>query len=250
MQVTTRKPPTLGCGDLAAPLSRPTAERPLAGLTVLVIEDSRFAADAIRLLCLRSGARIRRADSLKAAHRHLTTYCPDVIIADLGLPDGSGLDLIATLKNSAPNAPIIIATSGDDTLEGESLTAGADGFLPKPLASIAVFQQAILAHFPPLGPTGLRAVSNETVQPDPLALHDDLKALRRHLASEATPTRDRAEYGAQFLASLARTAGDEALENKVESIRKSANEQGASQTAIKALTALVTNAFGPRPCSF
>jgi PleD family two-component response regulator len=73
---------------------QPTAERPLLGLTILVVEDSRYASEAIRLMSLRSGARLRRADCLGSAERHLNVYSPTIAIVDLGLPDGSGLDLI------------------------------------------------------------------------------------------------------------------------------------------------------------
>ncbi|MDG1868398.1 MAG: response regulator, partial [Yoonia sp.] len=91
----------------------PTARRPLLGLTVLVLEDSRFACEAVRLLCLRSGARIRRADSLEHARKHLTVYRPTVLIVDVGLPDGSGLDLINDLSSASPRIDVILGTSGD-----------------------------------------------------------------------------------------------------------------------------------------
>lgn len=54
--------------------STPTADWRLLGHTVLLVEDSRFAFEDVRLLSLRSGARIRRADSLALAPRHLRAY--------------------------------------------------------------------------------------------------------------------------------------------------------------------------------
>lgn len=83
-------------------LLAPTVNRSLLGLTVLVIEDNRLACEAMRLLCLRSGARIRRADYLKSVRRHLQVYRPSIAIIDLGLPDGSRLDLIVDLVAISP----------------------------------------------------------------------------------------------------------------------------------------------------
>ena len=97
---------------LSARLPAPTSRRPLLGLTVLVIEDSKYASDAMRLMCLRSGARIRRADSLRAARRHLKIYQPSVAIVDLGLPDGPGAELISELCVSCPRPEVILGTSG------------------------------------------------------------------------------------------------------------------------------------------
>ena len=97
--------------DELAPLalnSTPTAARPLLGLTVLAVEDSLYACEALRLLCMRSGARIRRADCIASAKRHLQVYRPSVILADVGLPDGSGLDLIKHLSAFTPRINIIL----------------------------------------------------------------------------------------------------------------------------------------------
>ena len=72
------------------PLPARSPDQPLAGLTVLVVEDSRYASEAVRLLCLKSGARLRRADCLRAANRHLRVYRPAVIIVDLHGADQEG----------------------------------------------------------------------------------------------------------------------------------------------------------------
>jgi len=196
-----------------------TGNRPLQGLTVLVVEDSRFACEAMRLLCLRSGARIRRADCLRSARRHLATYRPAVIVVDLGLPDGSGLDLIADLVRATPRVPVILATSGSSELRESAIAAGADAFLDKPIESLAVFQEAILAALPPEArPFGLRATPDEMITPDPLALQDDLKEAAGILKEAEDATR--IDYAAQFLSGVALSAHDRPLADAARALAK------------------------------
>ncbi|MEO1397829.1 MAG: response regulator, partial [Pseudomonadota bacterium] len=133
--------------ELISP-KRPRPDRPLVGMTVLVVEDSRFDSEAIRLLCQRSGARLRRADSLLHARRHLSLYRPTVVMVDVGLPDGSGLDLIRELNGAVPRVPILMAISGDPTARQSALDSGAQDFLEKPVRSLVQFQQTMLAHLP------------------------------------------------------------------------------------------------------
>jgi DNA-binding response OmpR family regulator len=164
-----------GIDDLASHHQTPTALRPLQGLTVLVVEDSRFASEAVRLLCTRSGAQIRRADGLRAARKHLAVYHPSVLLVDVGLPDGTGLDLITGLAETSPRIAVILGTSADPDMEKAVLAAGADGFIEKPIASLAQFQSAILRHLPAeRQPPQLRVVSEERIKPDRLAYQDDL----------------------------------------------------------------------------
>ncbi|QDC10860.1 response regulator [Oceanicola sp. D3] len=212
---------------------KPTRERPLLGATVLVVEDSRFASEAVRLLCLRSGARIRRADTLASAHRHLKVYRPTAVIVDLGLPDGSGLELIRDLHQSDTRVPVLLATSGDPVSEDIAMEAGADGFIQKPITSLAAFQQAILARLPeeeqPMGP---RAVSADVISPDPLALRDDLA----HVADVLSTGEDdpgMLDYVAQFLGSVAQCASDAPLAEAAAGLAdaRAAGEGGGSEAA-------------------
>jgi len=190
---------------------KPTAERPLLGQTVLVIEDSRFASEALRLMSLKSGARVRRADCLKNAARHLSTYRPSVLIVDMGLPDGSGAKLIGELAAANPRIPVILGMSGDDGLRELAMDAGADGFLEKPIASLAQFQQAILDRLPSdAQPKGPRVLPEDLVEPDILALHDDLGYAAEVIGTEATG--ETIHYIAQFLGGIARSANDPPLE--------------------------------------
>ena len=216
----------------------PSAERPLLGQTILLVEDSRFASEAVRLLCLRSGARIRRADTLRSAARHLCTYRPSVAIVDIGLPDGSGLDLVAELAASTSRVPVIIATSGDDSMRDSALAAGADGFLSKPLVSISNFQELILSKLPEdTRPKGLRPVSSDEVAPDKIALRDDLA----HIAELLSDTENERtfDYAIAFLRGVAKSADDRELVFHVEELASRRKDGQATVAALARVAAAI-----------
>ena len=188
----------------------PTAQRPLLGLTILVVEDSRYASEALRLMCLHSGARIRRADSLTAARRHLAIYSPTAALVDMGLPDGSGAELIGEMANMAPRIPTILGSSADAFAYSVAIAAGADGFLLKPHDSLSAFQETILAHLPAdRRPGAPREVNQAEISADQLSMRDDLahaaEILRRGANSEMK------SYAAQFLRGIAQQSHDDAL---------------------------------------
>lgn len=184
--------------------------RPLLGLTVLAVEDSAYAAEALRLMCLRSGARIRRADSLASARKHLRLYRPTVLIADLGLPDGSGAELIEEQSGAFPRIGVILGLSGDSFGEEMAIAAGADGFLVKPVTSLARFQTEILRRLPADLPPACGAMpEEEIIHPDPLAYRDDMAHAADLLNEDHTGAV--LGYVAQFLRGVARSADDGAL---------------------------------------
>ena len=223
----------------------PTAERPLLGQTVLVIEDSRYASEALRLMSLRSGARVRRADCLRTAARHLSTYRPSIVIIDVGLPDGSGTQLIADLAHAKSRIPVILGTSGDDGLRDVALDAGADGFLTKPISSLSLFQQTILDILPAeTQPKGLRLVTNDKIEPDKIALHDDL-TYAASVMSTPTDT-ETVDYLAQFLTGIARSAKDQDLEDAARDLAASSGQGDAEGAQLKRMVRLVDDRLKSR----
>ena len=225
----------------------PTAHRPLLGLTVLVVEDSRFASEAIRLMCLRSGARIRRADSIEAAGRHLAIYRPSVLLVDLGLPDGSGLELIEALSDAIPRIDIILGTSGDEGMGAQVMAAGADGFIAKPVDSLLSFQTEILKHLPAeRQPPSPRLVADEVINPDPIAYQDDLNHIAQVLRD--TPGDQTLDYVTQFLGGVARSAQDHDLDAAVTNLaqlRRAGQNPSKGVATLSDLVAARIAAAGP-----
>lgn len=102
---------------------------------MLIVEDDADAGDMLALGLGRRGAAVRLAQSGGEAMRELATAAPDLVICDLGLPDGSGLDWLAQFR-SVPGAGAVpaLALSGHARpIDRErSLAAGFEKHLTKP----------------------------------------------------------------------------------------------------------------------
>lgn len=100
--------------------------------TVLLVEDDSRIMAANRRTLETVGYLILEAPDLKVARTLLIAHRPDVIVLDILLPDGSGLDFIAEIR-ALTTAPILLLTAlgkKDERLCG--LRAGADDYITKP----------------------------------------------------------------------------------------------------------------------
>lgn len=232
----------------------PTPDCPLRGTTVLVVDDSRLTCETLRLLCQRSGSRLRRADSLATAQRHLQVYCPNFVLIDMGLPDGNGLDLIRTLSQARSGIAAVLAISGDEGQAQAALRAGADRFIAKPFLSLSTFQEVLLQFLPkdqrPMVP---RAVNDVPLSPDRLSYVDDLRRAARLLAPEQTadqgtdPNGQRLEYIAQFLLGTSRSAGDVAVQDASMALAVSHMRDHSPESALTELRDLLNRRIAAAP---
>ena len=228
------------------PLSEPAlnlpalrgTDLPLQGLTLLVVEDSRLTCEVLRLMCQRSGARLRRADGVAAARAHLRRYRPDVVLIDLGLPDGDDIErtllgLAGRLSDLAaqPGRPPIIGMSG---MGHDGLPAGADAFVQKPLPGLADFQALVLALRQGRASLPAMAGTAQPPPPDPLALQDDLRQ-----AAQMLGQRD-GRFVAGFVLGLARSSDDPALASAATDL----GPQGQGMARLRQMIASRLSAMG------
>src|SRR5437764_14442208 len=93
---------------------------------VLIVDDDRATSAGMADVVEEWGYEAEVADTLKAGWTSISKLVPDVAIVDLKLPDGSGLDLLHRVKETYPDASVIILT-GHATVDSavKALTAGA-----------------------------------------------------------------------------------------------------------------------------
>ena len=77
---------------------------------ILLIDDDPGLSEVVELLLTREGYAVARAGTVKAGLERIRKSRLDLVITDLRLPDGSGLDAIGAIRRLRPELPIIMIT--------------------------------------------------------------------------------------------------------------------------------------------
>lgn len=109
-------------------------------MRILLLEDDPGLGRGVSEYLCMAGHAVAWAQSVAQAEDELVTFSPSLLLLDLRLPDGSGLDLLKSLRSRGDRRPVLIMTARDqvrDRIAG--LEAGADDYIVKPfdLAELA-----------------------------------------------------------------------------------------------------------------
>ncbi len=103
--------------------------------TVVVIEDEPQIRRFVRSALEAEGWQVHEADTAKKGLIEAGTRKPDLLVLDLGLPDGDGLDVIRDVRGWSGVPIIVLSARSDEADKIAALDAGADDYLTKPFGT-------------------------------------------------------------------------------------------------------------------
>lgn len=102
---------------------------------ILVIEDEANIVNLVSNLLQTNGYQVFSADSCKSGVMMFSSYSPDLVILDLGLPDADGMEFISFVRKSFSVPIIVLSARTDERDKVSALDAGANDYVTKPFGS-------------------------------------------------------------------------------------------------------------------
>ncbi|WP_177920223.1 response regulator transcription factor [uncultured Eubacterium sp.] len=100
---------------------------------IFLLEDDAYLRDGLSEMLSGQGYAVTATETISQARGIIASCVFDLIILDVMLPDGSGLDLCASLRASGVTSPILFLTACDDEINiVKGLDSGADDYVTKP----------------------------------------------------------------------------------------------------------------------
>ena len=116
--------------------------------TVLVVDDEPPIRRLLRTTLTAAGYRVAEAEDTGGGMRSLAAEKPDLVILDLGLPDGEGLELIGEIRKTSQVPIVVLSARHDERSKVAALDLGADDYVGKPfsMAELMARLRAALRH--------------------------------------------------------------------------------------------------------
>lgn len=103
------------------------------GVQLLVVEDDRNVGATLVERLRDAGYRVTLAETAARARQAWRTQAPQLVLLDVGLPDGNGFELASELRAAVPQAALVFLTAhGNPDQRVRGLELGADDYLTKP----------------------------------------------------------------------------------------------------------------------
>jgi two-component system, NtrC family, nitrogen regulation response regulator GlnG len=117
-----------------------------ADKTILIVEDDTWLRGLLHRALENAGYRVVVTGNAYAARREIRETRLDLMVTDLHLPDGNGLDLVADAQRVTPLLPVLVMSAGlrshDEALRQAIDSVGANRLLEKPF-SLALLLDAV-----------------------------------------------------------------------------------------------------------
>lgn len=110
---------------------------------VLLVEDDPLTIEFMRIFLSGEGFTVFSTTTIKEARQVMSTERPQIVISDMGLPDGSGIDFVRQLKSEVPETKIFGVTGSDKTQLSER--GLEDGILDEVFTKPLEFSQLLVA---------------------------------------------------------------------------------------------------------
>jgi two-component system nitrogen regulation response regulator NtrX len=160
------------------------------GAILVIDDDEAVRKTSLELLAAR-GHKAVAASSVREGLRLFSEVRPALVLLDLKLPDGTGIDVLRELQRQAPGTPVVVVSGRGSVAEAvEAMKVGASDFLEKPVSRDRLFRVLDRVFRPPIhGET----VEETTADGSRLGMVGGSEAMRRiyQLVEMASPTRCR-----------------------------------------------------------
>src|SRR5713226_5953266 len=104
-----------------------------AGARILIVDDEASIRDMLAFFFHKRGFEAMTASSFTEGVAAAARFNPDLILSDIKMPDGNGLDLLRKVKGESPKTPVIMITAHTSTQDAiEAMKAGAVDYIAKP----------------------------------------------------------------------------------------------------------------------